>query len=138
MSMWVELSIVAAAIAFVALAIVAIGALRRVDKATDELVRSMRTVSETVAEVKPVIDDARQVIGKFGAVAPKFERVADRFESIGHQIANVSESVVQEVGTPLRAAAAVARGVRTGTSHLVGRLFQGRASTNAKGGSYDG
>ena len=100
--------------------------------------RSVRTISDTVAEVKPAIDDARQVIAKFGAVAPKFERVAVRFESIGHQIASVSENVVQEVGTPLRAAAAVVRGVRTGTSHLVSRWFQDRASTNAKGGSYDG
>jgi uncharacterized protein YoxC len=137
-STWVEISIVASAIAFIVLAVVAIRAIGRIDRATDEIVQSVRTISDAAAQAKPAIEEARQIIGKVGAMTPKFERVAERFEKIGHQIASVSENVVQEVGSPLRAAVAVVRGVRTGTNHLVSRLFQGRASTNAKGGSYDG
>lgn len=138
MPILVQLSIVAAAIAFVALAIVAIRSLGRMNKATDEIVQTVQAISNTLSEVRPAVDDARQAIAKFGAIAPHLEKVAVRFEQIGHQVANVSETVVHEVETPLRAAAAVLRGVRTGTNHLVGRWVHGRASTNARGGSYDG
>lgn len=138
MPILVQVSIVAVAIAIVALAVVAIRAIQRMDKATDEIVGTVRTISNTLSEVKPAVDDARQAIAKFGAIAPHLESVAKRFETLGHQVADVSETVVHEIETPLRTAAAVVRGVRTGTNHLVGRWVHGRASTNARGGSYDG
>jgi len=134
----VQFSIVAAAIAFIVVSIVAIRALQRLDRAADEIALSVRTISNTVNELKPAVEEARQVIARFGTVAPHLEKVAERFERLGNQVANVSESVVNEIESPIRAAAAVARGVRIGTNHLMGRLFQGRASTNARGGSYDG
>jgi hypothetical protein len=67
----------------------------------DELTREAR---ETVASVREVIVPIRRVLDRFGA--------------LGERTADLSAALLEEVEPLLRTAAAVARGVRAGTSLL--------------------
>lgn len=108
MPLSVQLSIVAAAAAFVVLAIAATRALLRLDRAIDQ-------ITKATAEM-------REVIVSFRDLAPRVRRVIEHFEQLGDRVVGLSTSVLNEIERPVRTALAIVRGFRTGTSGLMQKL----------------
>jgi hypothetical protein len=109
----VQICVVVATLAAVAIAVATVRAMVCVERATNQFTKPWRRV-----------------------VAP-IRRVVERFEPLGEGAADLSAAVLGEVEPPLRTAVAVARGVRSGTAYFLERLSHrfthGRSATN--GGS---
>jgi len=116
-----------------------IRAMHHFRQTSDEFSSLTREARQWIDQLKNVTHDAGDLVSSFREVAPRLRRVVDRFERIGERTAMLSDSVLNEVEVPVRAAVAVARGVRFGAKQFVERLtqrFTGRSSTNG-GGNYE-
>lgn|SRR5262245_57593066 len=134
MPLTVELSIVASAIAFVILAIVATRTMLRVDKAVERLVerfsRTSEGVNQALLEVAKVTAEAKEVVSSLRDTVPHVKRVSERAERLGDRVFNLSHALIDEVEGPVRTAVSVVRGVRSGATYLmdlIGRRLDGVA-----------
>lgn len=123
MPLIVQLSIVAAAVAFIVLAVVATRSMLRIDRAVERIVerfsRTSEGVNQALLEVAKVTAEAKEVVATLRETAPQVRRLTDRFERLGDRVLGISNAVVDEVEKPVRSAVAIARGVRSGTSYLM-------------------
>jgi uncharacterized protein YoxC len=126
MPLSVQLSIVAVAIAFVVLAIVTTRAMLRFDKSIERIVerfsRTSEGVNQALLEVGKVTAEAREVVAAFSEITPLVRRLAGRAERVGDRAVNLSSMVLDEIEKPVRAAVALVRGVRSGTTTLLQRF----------------
>lgn len=122
----VQISIVAVAVAVIALAIEAIRAMRRFEKVSDKLLQELTQTADMVqrsmTEVSKVTSEAHELVSRVGDAVPHITRIAAQAEKLGDRVFEMSSSVVDEVEGPLRQAVAVVRGVRAGATHLMQRL----------------
>ena len=90
-------------------------------------------VAQVIDQLTNVVHDAQEIVGTFRDIAPRVRRVMDRFEAVGERAVTLTDTVIQEVELPVRAAVAIIRGFRYGARQFVERLtqrFSGRVSTN--------
>ena len=133
MSVLLQFCFVIVTIAVAAIAVATIRVLGHFRHASDEFSRLAQETQEWIEQLKRVTTGAEEIVGSVKEVVPRFQSVAQRFEAIGDRAAGVSDALVSEVEAPVRAAVALARGVRYGTAHLIDRLthrFKGRTTTN--------
>jgi hypothetical protein len=121
----VQICIVAATLAFVAIAVAAVRAMRRAEKATARFAQLTAAVRRWVGEASELTRETRDTVVLARAVIAPAGRVAERFERLGARAADLSLAFLQEVEAPLRTAAAVANGLGSVTAHLLERLSHG-------------
>ena len=133
----VQICVVIATLAAVAIAVAAVRTMFLVEKATDQFTQLSGEIQQWIGQAHEFTREARETVTSVRGVIAPIRRVAERFETLGERTADLSAAVLGEVEPPLRTAMAVARGVRSGTAYLLERLSHrfthGRSATN--GGS---
>jgi len=133
----VEICVVVASLAVVAIAVATVRTMYRVEKAMDQASRLTAEIQQWVSQVGELTHEARETLGSVRGVIEPIRRVVDRFETLSEQTADLSAAVLAEVEPPLRTAVAVARGVKSVTAYFLERLSHrfthGRSAAN--GGS---
>jgi len=138
MPVLIQTCIVVATVAVVAIAFVVIRTMLRFDRAATELNRTLRVVR---VKVEDTADDIRGMVSAFETILPQMRRIVTRFESVGEQIgsvgertARISHTVLDEIEAPVRTAAALVHGIRSGSSRLLrairDRVVYRQASSN--------
>lgn len=123
----VQVCLVLVTAAFVAVSIMTVRAMSRIEKAADEFSRTAQSVQRSMALVEDVTHEVHELVESMGEATPKLRRAASMFGELGERLARLSASLVDEVEAPVRSALAVARGVRSGTAYFVNRLTQRNA-----------
>ena len=130
----VEICIVVATLAVVAMAVAAVRAMRRVEKMTDQVANLTGEIHLWVGQAGELTREARETVAAAREVIAPIRRVADRFGILGERLAGLSGAVLEEVEGPVHAAMAVVRGVRSVTAAFLDRWSHrpggGRAGTN--------
>ena len=114
----VQVCAVLVTIAFVAVAIAAVRAMNRFEKASAEITRTAELARHSVEQVEEVFRDVRGISDSLGSVVPRFRSITTRFEDVGGRTASLSRTVMDEVEAPVRAAVAMVTGLRSGTARF--------------------
>ncbi len=93
-------------------------------QATEDISQLSLAVRESVAQIDLVTHETHALVASLRECVPPVQRVVDRFESVGQRTADLSSTLLDEIEQPVFAAAAVARGVRSGADHFLRRLMQ--------------
>ena len=137
MSPLVQICIVVVTLAIVAIAVATLRAMARAERATARFAQLTGEIRRWVVQANELTRETREVVVSVRGVIAPVGRVVERFEALGLRTADLSTSLLQEVETPLRVAAAVARGVSAVTTQFMAGLSQrfteGPSATN--GGS---
>ena len=120
----VQVCVVLVTAAFVAVSIMTVRALARIEKAADEFSRTAQSVQRSMALVEDVTHELHELVGAMGKATPQLHRAVSMFGDLGVRLARLSSALVDEVEVPVRNALAVARGVKSGTAFFVNRLTQ--------------
>jgi hypothetical protein len=137
MPILVQVSIAAAALAFVALAVAVIRTLSQLRATAAQVERTMNSLDHAIPEIERAVLQARGVIDTVGNVADKVDRVSGEFAATGTRLARASSMVIDEVIDPATKVAALVRGVRTGAGFLVNSYFKRRhAGAVHEGGNH--
>jgi hypothetical protein len=123
----VQVCLVLVTAAFVAVSIMTVRAMTRIEKAADEFSRTAQSVQRSMALVEDVTHEVHELVGSMGEATPKLRRAASMFGELGERLALLSHSLIDEVEAPVRNAVAIARGVRSGTAFFVNRLTKRNA-----------
>jgi hypothetical protein len=124
MPVLVQICIVIVTIGLLAIGLLTVRMLSRFFKqATVEISQLTLAVRESVAQIDLVTHDAHEVVAAFRGCVPTVRRVVDRFEDVGQRTADLSDALLDELELPVLTATALARGVRSGTGHLLRRLM---------------
>lgn len=130
MPVLIQSCIVVATIAVVAIAFVVFRTMLRFDRAATEFSRTLRVIR---VKVEDTADDVRGLVSTVETVMPHITSIVTRFENVGEQIGSVGErtvrlshTVLDEIEAPIRTAAALVNGIRSGSSRLM-RAIQNRA-----------
>jgi uncharacterized protein YoxC len=121
MTLLVGICVVAATLAWVAIAVAAVRTMARVGKATDQVTTLTAEIQQWIGQAHELTREARETLSSVREVAAPIRRVAERFETVAERAAGLSDAVLAEVEPPFRAAVAVARGVRTAAAFLLER-----------------
>ena len=138
MPVLIQSCIVVATIAVVAIALVVVRTMLRFDRAATEFSRTLRVIR---VKVEDTADDVRGMVSTVEKVMPHITRIVTRFENVGEQIGSVGErtvrlshTVLDEIEAPIRTAAALVNGIRSGSSRLMrsiqNRIGHRQASSN--------
>jgi hypothetical protein len=127
MPVLVQVCVVIVTIAVVTLAGSVVRMASRVSKLTDD-------AHLLLVQVRQVTGEAQEVVASTRSMLKPVQRVLDRFERLGTRTAALSSVFLDEVEGPVRTAAALVRGMKTGTAlfmeRLSGRFKPGRAATD--------
>lgn len=123
MPLLIQLCIVVSTAAVVAIAIATVRTMVKVDRAATELNRTLRLVRRKVEDTS---EGVMNVVASVEGMLPHVERVMSKFESVGERTARLSHTVLDEIEAPIRTAAALVKGIRSGSSQLV-RSIRDRA-----------
>lgn len=96
---------------------------RFLHRAGDDISELTLAVRKSTAKIDAATDEARALLALLGDCVPPVQRVVDRFEALGRRAADLSSTLLEEVGRPAFTAAAIARGARLGVDHFVQRLM---------------
>jgi len=136
----VQVCIVIATIALAAVAVALVGTLVRLGRTAEDVSQLTRSARGTLAQVDLIAQEARAVVSSLRECVPPVQRVLDRFEILGRRTADLSSVVLEEIETPVHAAAAVARGLTSGANVLIRRLverFSPRHMNSSGGNGYE-
>lgn len=135
--MLVQICVVVASLAAIAIAVAAVRVMYRVEIAAHEFSKMTGEIHQWIGQVNELTREARETVTSFRGVIAPIRRVADRFEALGDRAADLSSDLLGEVEAPIHTAVAVARGVKSVTAFFLERLSHrfthGRSATN--GGS---
>jgi uncharacterized protein YoxC len=127
----VQICVVIVTLAFVAIAITTIRALLGLGQAAAQLTSSAEVA---MAQGERIAQELEELLVSMRGIMPPAQRVMSRFEQLGERAADLSSVVLDEIEQPVLNAVAVARGVKIGTTHLVGlltrRFWQHNTSRN--------
>lgn len=126
----IQISVVIVTLACVALVTTTIITLVRLGEAAT---RMASAAQQSLAQVERLVLETNQLVTAAREITPAARNVVTRFQQIGDRVADLSSAVLDEIETPVATAVAVARGMRTGTSHLLERLnrrFAERSTSN--------
>ena len=112
----VQICVVIVTLAIVAIVTTTILAMIRHGKAAE---RFAATAQVSLAQVDQLVREAHELMLAVRELVPPAQRVVQRFERIGDRAADLSTVVLDEIETPVLAAAAVARGVKAGSVRLI-------------------
>ena len=119
----IQICIVIATIGLVAIALMTVRVMNRLSKSTEELTQLTRAVRESAVKFDLVTHEARALVASLRECVPPVLRVVGRLDAVSQRAADLSSTFLEEVEAPVFAAAAVARGLRSGVNHLLKRLM---------------
>ncbi len=119
----IQICIVIVTIALLAIALMTVRMMSRFNRVTEELSQVTHAVRESAVKFDFVTHEARALVASLRECVPPVLRLVDRFEDVGQRTADLSTTLLEEIELPVFTAAAVARGVRSGASHLLKRLM---------------
>jgi hypothetical protein len=111
-------------IALLAIALMAVRVMARLNQTTEELSGLTQAVRESAVEFDLVSHEARALLASLRDCVPPVLRVVGRLDAISQRAANLSSTLLEELEVPVFTAAAMARGVRSGANHFLKRLMQ--------------
>jgi uncharacterized protein YoxC len=114
-----SISVVIVTLAIVVLVAAAILAIIRLGQA---VAQTATAVQRSLAQLERTLHETNELLATVRVMTPAVQSVVGRFQRLGERAADISTAVLDEVEQPVFTAAAVARGVRTGTAHLIERL----------------
>jgi uncharacterized protein YoxC len=123
MTALIQACIVIATIGLLAIALMTIHLMNRFNRASDELSQLAQAMRESAQKFDLVAHEARTLMASLRDFVPPVLRVVNRFEAVGQRTADLSSALLEELELPVFTAAAVARGVRSGTSHFLQRVM---------------
>ena len=135
----VQICIVVATLALVAVAVVLIRAIAQLRSTAAQLERTMARLDTAIPEIERTVVEVRTVIDTLGQVATRVDGLTREFATTGERIARASSLVLGEVVEPAMQIAALVRGVRAGATSLAGTFFKKRGVDSAasnKGGNH--
>jgi hypothetical protein len=120
----VQICIVILTIGLLTIALLTVRMMSRFfDRAAADISQISLAVRESAAEVDLVAHEARELVTSLRDCVHPILRVVDRLETVGQRTADLSSTLLDEFELPVFAAAAVARGVKSGANHLLKRLM---------------
>ena len=136
MPLLLDICLVVATAAVVAIAVVAIRALSRFSRITLELEQSAHAFRDCAAQAKSTGREVQELVSSLREVVPPVRRVAEAFGQVGERAADLGSAVLNEVEGPVRRTMDLFRGVQAGAGYFLDRLaHSGRAAKN--GGNSD-
>lgn len=135
MPLFMTVCLVAATAAQVAIAIVAIRALARFNRAASEMERSARAFRDCASEVGATAYEVREFAASLSDVVPPVRRAAEALGQIGERAADLGSSVLNEVEAPVRRTLRLFRGVQAGAGFFLDRLVHNGHATKNGGNS---
>jgi uncharacterized protein YoxC len=120
----VQVCVVLITVAFIAVSVMTIRAMARIEKAADEFSRTAQSVQRSMALVEDVTHEMHELVGTMGKATPQLHRAVSMFGDLGVRLARLSSALLDEVEIPVRNALAAVRGVKSGTAFFVNRLTQ--------------
>jgi len=118
----IQICIVIVTIGLLAIALMTVRMMTRFNKATEELSQLTHAARESLVKVDLVTHETRALVSSLRDCVPPVLRVVDRFEAVGQRTADLSSTLLEAFELPVFAAAAVARGVRSGANHFLKRM----------------
>ena len=137
----IQICIVIVTVEMLAIAFMTVYMMLRVDRVTKELSQLTHSVRESVAKVDHFTDEARGLVVSLRDCVAPVQLVAQRFGAVGERAADLSSIILEELELPVFAAAAVARGVRSGATHFLTRIVNRwihRSSSIPGGNNHEG
>jgi uncharacterized protein YoxC len=119
----IQICIVIVTVGMLAIAIMTVRMMTRLNKATEELSQLTHEARGSVVKLDLVTDEARALVASLRDCVPPVLRTVNRFEAVGRRTADLSSALLEGLELPVFAAAAVTRGVRSGANHLLRRLM---------------
>jgi hypothetical protein len=126
----VQTCVVLVTLTFAGLVAATMVALIRLGRAAARLTSSAQV---SMAQVEQTAREAQELVASLRELTPPARHVVMRFRELGERAADLSAAVLDEIEEPVLSAVALARGVRTGTVHLLDlmtRRFVQRQSSN--------
>jgi hypothetical protein len=131
MPLLLTVCLVAATTAQVALAIVAIRALTRFNRVTDELERGARDFSDLASQTKSLARELQGLVASLRGVVSPVRLTAEAFGRAAERAANLGSAVLQEMEGSVRTTTGLLRGVQVGAGYFLNRLVRsGQRATN--------
>src|SRR5262245_11412807 len=130
----VQVFIALLSVALIALCVVTIRALSRIEKAVDRIGMTAEQLGTAISEARGVAHEAHEVLEVVSDAAARIQRVTTRFEGLSERAFSVSRTVIEEVAAPVGMAAAVVRGVRSGIGFIASRLTHAQQTKTNHGG----
>lgn len=118
----VQICIVIVTIGLLGIALMTVRVMTRFDKVTEDLSQVSHAVRESAARFDLVTHETQALVASLRECIPPVQRVVDRFDAVSERAAGLSSTILEEVELPVYAAAAVARGVRSGAGHFLQRM----------------
>ncbi len=134
--MLLQICAVIVTMALVAITVVTVRAMIRLEKAAADFSKTAEMVRDSIDQLQWITREARGIVATLGEIVPLVHGTVSRFEALGERAARLSSALLEEVETPLRTAAAAARGVRSGTARFFEQLrhrFKSRLSMSNGG-----
>ena|SRR5689334_8210909 len=129
-----QICIVIATIGLAAIALTTVRMMTRLNKTAAELSQLTHALRESAARFDLVSHEARALVASVRDCVPPVQRVLSRIDAVSERAADLSTTLLEELELPVFAAAAVARGVRSGANHflkrMVNRLIHRDSPTN--------
>jgi hypothetical protein len=136
MPLLLEICLVIATAAVVAIAVVAIRALSRFSQVTLELEQSAHAFRDCAAQAKSAGREIQEFVTSLREIVPPVRRAAEAFGHVGERAADLGSAVLNEVEGPVRRTMGLFRGVQAGAGYFLNRLaHSGRVAKN--GGNSD-
>ncbi len=127
----VQICIVIVTLSIVAIVATTILAMIRLGEAAARLTSAAQ---DSMAQVERIVQETQELLASAREIMPPAKRVVTRFQQLGERAADLSNAVLNEIEEPVFTAVAVARGVKTGTGHLLDlltrRIVTRRSSNN--------
>jgi hypothetical protein len=118
----IQICIVVVTVGLLAIALMTVRMMTRFNKATGELSQLTHAVRESIAEFDLGTREARALVASLRECVPPARRVMSRCDALSQRAADLSSTILEELELPVFAAAAVARGVRSGANHFLKRM----------------
>jgi hypothetical protein len=136
MSTLLAMCLVTVAAAEVAIAIVAIRALYRFNRAATELEQSARAFGDCASQAQAASREVQEFVASLRDVVPPVRRAAESFGRVGERAADLGSAVLSEVEGPVRRTMDLFRGVQAGANYFLDRLVHHEHATR-NGGTSD-
>jgi|SwirhisoilCB2_FD_contig_31_11440138_length_834_multi_5_in_0_out_0_1 uncharacterized protein YoxC len=137
MPLLLTVCLVAATTAQVALAIVAIRALTRFNRVTDELERGARDFSDLASQTKALARELQGLVASLRGVVSPVRATAEAFGRAAERAANLGSAVLQEMEGSVRTTSGLLRGVQVGAGYFLNRLVHSGQRARNGGNSHE-
>lgn len=117
----VQVCIVVVTVAMVVVAFMAVRLFLRVETLTQSVTDGVKEIKELLDNSKHTRSKVEELLGILGGIGGSLRSAAARVENVAERAERISTTVLDEVEGPVRQAAALVHGLRTGTESLARR-----------------